>query len=497
MRPMPYRRTLAIAAGALALAPAAASADTPTLAPLTGDSACAYGSQACNPAVPNIVEQFRSLRDHGDPLGFHLGRAPDVSLTKHWQGVQRLAAGDANHLVVSRSGKGTGFAIVKMGSRDSGGERFRSNRLGARAATTLPPSSDKVILTRPSPAGKDHAGGIQTIGSYLAIGFEGDAGSEVQFWSVADPANPTRRGVLPHTTGTKGAGTVSIARLRDGRYLMIVGGTNANVLDFYLTPSGSASPVSAVWSHVATWRESELRSEIRGDREFGNYQNLNLLVDRTGAVFLLGTHKDSVRNTDWADLFQVTTAGGRPRITKVAKRHLYCDIPAARVGSITYGGRQCDFDAAGGAYVSPTGRLLLYGTEHDNDGFGGTTKAMEFRGTPHRTSCTNIRDAWVELYDDSGYDGDRSVMIDYADRAERDYENYDHVEGFEDKASAGMWCLPRGWRYRLYEHKKSCRGKTVDLVGTGTPQRDPNFADKRGDVRRFGDKVSCSRWVRP
>lgn len=493
------RRTAVAVAGALALTPAVAAAQAPALAPLVGDATCEYGAAACNPPAPGLVDQFRILRDHGDPMGFHLGRAPDVSLTRHWQGIQRVMSGDARHLVVSRSGARTGFAIVRMGSRIRGGERFRSNRIGNRTAIVEPPQSDVVVTTRSSPLGMDHAGGIQLIGEQLVVGFEGDRGSRVEFWGMRDPERPLRHAVLPHETGVKGAGTVSIARLRDGRYLLIVGGANANALDFYVTRPGTGSPAAARWTHVATWRESQLRSEIPGDREFGNYQNLNLLMDERGALFLIGTHKDSVRNTDWADLYRLDTAGDAvPRITKIAKRHLYCAIPSVVLpANRVFGGRQCDLDAAGGAYVSRRGRLLLYATEHDNDGPGGTIKAMEFRGAPHRTTCANDIHAWVELYDDSGFDGDRSLMIDFVDHTRRDYDNYDRAEGFEDKASAAMWCLPRGWRYRLYEHKGGCRGRTVDLIGTGRPERDPDFGDRRGAVRRFGDKTSCSRWIAP
>jgi hypothetical protein len=47
--------------------------------------------------------------------------------------------------------------------------------------------------------------------------------------------------------------------------------------------------------------------------------------------------------------------------------------------------------------------------------------------------------------------------------ARRDYFNYDKVDGFEDKASAARWRLPRGYRYRLFEDKGPCRGRHVDL----------------------------------
>jgi CARDB len=103
----------------------------------------------------------------------------------------------------------------------------------------------------------------------------------------------------------------------------------------------------------------------------------------------------------------------------------------------------------------------------------------------------------VELYDDTGFDGDRGVMIDYVDRGLRDYENYDRVEGFEDKSSAARWCLPSGVRYRLFRHKGGCRGRSIDLIGTGFPASDPRFGDNSGVVRRFNDEVSCSRWIAP
>jgi hypothetical protein len=192
---------------------------------------------------------------------------------------------------------------------------------------------------------------------------------------------------------------------------------------------------------------------------------------------------------DFADLFLLENLGNTVAITKVGKRHLYCGSPFA--------GQQCNFDAAGGVYVTPNRTLLLYGTEHDNDGPQGSVKAEEFRTVPHRAACGAIDQAWVELYDDSGFDGDRSIMIDHVDRDRRAYTNYDLVDDYEDRASAAWWCLPQGSRYRLYQHKNPCGGRAVDLVGSGIPDRDSDFGDNRGPVRNFGDAVSCSNWLTP
>jgi hypothetical protein len=201
----------------------------------------------------------------------------------------------------------------------------------------------------------------------------------------------------------------------------------------------------------------------------------------------VGTNRSG--DADFVDLFLLENSGSTVAITKLAKRRLFCRDPL-RV-------RQCDLIAGGGVYVTPSGRLLVYATEHDNDGPQGTVKAEEFRTVPHRDSCTAIGRAWVELFDDSGFDGDRGVMLDFADRGRRPTANYDLVEGFEDKASAAWWCLPRGWRHRLFADKSPCGGRTVDLVGTGVPESDPNLDDAGGPVRGFGDEVSCSAWIAP
>jgi hypothetical protein len=475
---------------ALVFPAAAAARDLP---PLMGDPGCRWGAANCNPSANQLVTQFKGLRDHGDLLGFRRGPMPSVSLFHHWQGIQRLMPGGGRYVVVTRSGSGKSFGIVRMGSRDPAGERFRSNRLGAFPASTATPATDLIKTVVPALTGFDHTGGPQAVGNYLVTGNEDDDGkSHVAFYDVSDPTSPRFTGGFDHVTGHLGAGTVSIARLRDGGYLLIVGGSNAETLDFYVSaPDGSLEHPS--FSYYTTWFKSQLKSTIPGDKTFGDYQNLALVTDSGGRLYLIGTHNYLPSGRDYADLFRLDrTDSGFADLVKVARRHLYCGGLASDPTK-PVPGVGCNLDAAGGAYVTPSRRLLLYGAVY-TENFTGVS-FEEFRGAPHSTSCSNIKDAWVELYDDDGFDGDRSVMIDYVDRKRRDYTNYDRVERFEDKASAGMWCLPRGSRYRLYEDKRACGGKTRDLVGTGVPQSDRDFDDGSGLVRRFGDEVSCSKWL--
>jgi len=465
---------------------------------LEGFTPCPWNSPDCNPCVVDAIGSINRLRDHGDILGFHMGGAPDVTVGKHWQGVQRLMNAGARFLVVSRnipdSSKDVAFVVVEMGSRNPDGLRFRSNRLNPDSffETTPPPSVDVVVHVEPHQPGFDHAGGMQLSGHFLAVPFE-NGGSKVVIYDVSDPLSPTPlANEIDHSGFAAEAGTASLAKISDGRFLLIIGRANANILDFYVSDTMDLG--TATFSPFYTWREAELETDI-GDSEFANYQNLNLLTQCNGELFLAGTQRNDVTLSDWIDLYRLENQAEDPAkvvVTKMAKRHLFCSYR---------GVRHCDFDAAGGIYIDPGGLLYVYGTEHDNDGpllnpplpFPGcagpdcSVKFEEFRPVPHST-CGRIQDAWVELYDDTGFDGDRGLMIDFVDRDLEDYTNYDRVERFEDKASAVRWCIPPGTTYVLWEDKNACGGTPHFLHGTGKLEQTPNLGG-------FGDDASCSEWV--
>ncbi len=482
------------------------AADAP---PLSAFAPCAWGSDDCNVCVADPVAAIQSLRDHGDILGFHMNSAPDVTASKHWQGVQRLMGGGGRYLAVSRSlpseSTDVSFVVVEMASRDATGLRFRSNRLapGRSFVVTPPPLADGIIAVVPHEPGFTHAGGMQALGNLLAVPFEDGGTSKVVFWDVANPPNPVRlSNEVPHAVAggiSSEAGTATFAKLGDGRFLLVIGRASANTLDFYV--SATQDPRTTTYERFDTWNESELESEICGafgctcgapgtDCDFGGYQNVNAVNGCDGTLYLVGTHADlgGGLGADFADLYRVENgAGNDVRITKVAKRHLFCSYR---------GDTFCEGDAAGGVYVDPNGRLLTYLTEHDNDGpldavpaCSGpacSVKLEEFRPIPHGT-CTRIQDAWVELFDNENF-GDRGLMIDFVDRALEDYTNYDRVDGFEDKTTSVVWCLPPGATYRLWENKNSCGGDHRDLVGTGALASIANLGG-------FGDETSCSEWL--
>jgi hypothetical protein len=471
----------------------AAAADAP---PIAAWPSCPWDSADCNVCVADAADSIQRLRSHGDASGFHMNGAPDVEFDHHWQGVQRLMGGAGRYLAISRSleseSTDVSFVVVEMASRDSEGLRYRSNRLNPSwpIAFTAPPTTDRIVLTVPHETGFDHAGGMQALGNVLAVPFEGGgAHSKVVFYDVADPLHPVRLpNVVDHSPLSDDAGTATLGKLANGHFLLVIGRNNANILDFYVSTGTDLRTTGYEW--FDTWDEDELTGD---DSEFGNYQNLNFIAQCDGTLFMVGTHRNAAGGLgdDFIDLFKVINgAGNDVAIEKVAQKHLFCS-------------GNCDFDAAGGAYVDPRGQLYVYGTTHDNDGapydgFGFplsqcagsscSTEFAEFRPVPHDT-CEDIETAWAELYDDAGF-GDRSLMIDFVDRNLEDYSNFDHAEGFEDKTSSVRWCIPPGAVFRLWQNKNSCGGDHLDLVGDGTFRRISNL-----DSVSFGDEASCAEWL--
>ncbi|MGB1017324.1 MAG: hypothetical protein ACPG4T_24515, partial [Nannocystaceae bacterium] len=219
-----------------------------------------------------------------------------------------------------------------------------------------------------------------------------------------------------------------------------------------------------------------------GDREFGNYQNINLVRQTNGDLYFVGLHRNTNLGNarvgqDWADLFSLRfTAQYDAVIRKVAKRHMTCKD----------GG---NFDAGAGLYWADANQLFVYAVNHYTHDW--MIRFNEFRPDPTRVSSLlkDIRKGWVELYDDVGL-RDRSVMIDYIDRRARDYSDYDCIEGFEDKTSSAKWLLPADWHFLLFEHK-NFKGRMLKLSGNGQVRLLNQLKN-----RNWNDKVSSSRFAK-
>ncbi|MDB4964132.1 MAG: hypothetical protein JWP01_4131 [Myxococcales bacterium] len=331
---------------------------------LRPDVTCAYDSADCNPAVADVAEQVRTLRDHGGTLGFHLRAMPAPSRWNHWQSIQRMAGSSSNVLLATRSTPrpaDADLAVIELGSRSTDGGALGANRDGE-----APPASDQVIAAMASATSYTHAGGTQLLGKLLAVPLERDVrGSQVELVDLQTPSHPVSVGAIQHTVadGTSGeAGTASMARLADGHFLLAIGRRDARILDFYRSTTTSVHATE--WKLWDTWHVDELTTAI-GEDDYGDYQNLNLIAGTDGRLFLLGLHEDGIlRRSQWIDLFEI--GGGREvTLTKVAKRRLQC-------------ASGCNLDAGGGSYIDARGRLIVYGIEYTNSGPGASVRVVEF-----------------------------------------------------------------------------------------------------------------------
>lgn len=329
---------------------------------LRGDVSDAWGADESNPCVPDVGTALSSLEPEGDRLGFHLNGAPDLSRWgRHWQGIQRAAGAGGRYLFLSRSGAGVVLVVVRLGSRPAS-----DGRLGPDPPMPdgPPPAEDAVVAEVPGEAGRTHAGGIQLIGSVLALPLDGHGGSEVVFYDVARPSDPRRLAVMDHgdvgpPSDPHQASAAGITRLADGRFLLVIGVHSSKALDFYVSTTTSLRDPALRFERFAT----ETRGIVRG------FQSLNLATQCDGAIYLVGTHNNGFpppsMGRDYVRWYRLERgAEGGVRFLPGGSKHVKC--------------RWCNFGAAGGIYLDPGGGVLVYGAGHTSRGPGGSISVEEF-----------------------------------------------------------------------------------------------------------------------
>lgn len=315
-----------------------------------------------NPSLPDVPAAFAAIRTGGARIGasssvlgggfysFWYGSFL-LESGSHFEGIGRLPTG---HLVASGNERGE-LMLLDLASRRRTSGRFGENR----SSSTLPPSTDGFVAVNGASTlvlghdGYTHLGGLSVLGSYVAVGLEreDDSGSD-SFVHLVDFAAPTAPRViagatLHNATGT--AGAVAIAKRPDGTFFMAVGGWDSASIEFWASTTTDIE--NPAWRHVRRWTKGECVNDVAGDGTcFAPYQNLDLVTQSDGSVYMLGTNRNS-SGQDWIDLFSIRDVATWPSIHKIGKKHMTC----------TDG---CDFMAAAGTYVDgPSGEIYVYATE--------------------------------------------------------------------------------------------------------------------------------------
>lgn len=446
-------------------------------------------------------------------MGFHLNGAPDPGGTpsaRHWQGIVRADVNGLPYLFVTQSETNyRGYLmIVAMYSRPRDGERLRSNRLkrSSDVDDTAPPTSDKVVKTISFNGVNNfphyaHIGGLQIVGNILAVGLHTPVNSDdpagaVCFMDISDPRNPY---VLANQYLDKQIGQVGFIGETDGTLLLALQGwSDGRFVRFYSTTEAilrNPPDPSNVLTYLDEWNYDELGGDI-GRWQIGtvSLQSLNFIRERdTNKLFLMGARNTTAvpggGGHDYMDLWRVDKVGSDYKIRFEDSRHLFCQ--ASFSGTVANGA------AGSGVYVSPTGQLLFYMTEHYSNGPDNSVQFAEFSSSKYRWQQTaHTCTGWVELYDDdNGWRDsdstppDRSMVFDIQDSFRETWENFNTLEGFNDKGSSVRWCAPVGTSIVLYEDA-NYGGRSVILIGTGTVQEIANLNDYDGSGTGFGDDPS-------
>ena len=449
--------------------------------------------------------------------------------------------------------------VFRMDSRDKNGERLRSNRMrkGVHLDLTPPVSLDRATIyftpiggdpndpdeaKRPGlvlregldnlpPRVYQHPGGMQMVGNMLALALETprqygkDADlarcyveeptpediaacnrynnyerapdrTAIQFYDVSDPEAPVFKSqFIPKNSNGEtlgGAGVLGITPLPNGLYLMVISfGSENNSWFFYRSNVDDLSSKDLTWQQVRT---------PLGPETHHAHQTLNFLREGSieGDLYIAGA-RGRVFDSCFIDLYKIEglTKNFEPgediTITPInTNRHL--DMRPA-TGSHE---RQANLAAASTFYVSPSGELIFYATEHDNDGPNETVKMGEWRhvdvvrpNSPtllpsakfdgpfvvDEGSSINLTAigqqtatrAFLRMFTHGNHYQPTFLTADFRDRNRDDFDNlfdYDHYDdtSHADGAWRWVWYAPQGCSIQAINRE----GKSENVLGVKT-----------------------------
>jgi hypothetical protein len=521
--------------------------------------------------VPNVVDQFSALSLRPEPFGMWVWGHPEPSdnIDKHYQGIARSQGPGIPHMFLSWNGNDSNcidcddepgqLFVIRMLSRDATGERLRSNRLypghpifavNELGDVGTPPDLRDCLVGRIVFNGTGdwphyrHPGAMQIVGDVLAVALskpgDGDAPMRIQFVDITEPAVPRPLSSFVVTEGSSnfGVGVVALTPVRNPfgagqRYLMALAGEGGQELRLYRSLSTDTNDQNGAsdlkskdldWEELGRFTGAELGS-FWPCCSSQSHQTLNFVRQGSldGALYLIGAYNtDPVLypggGTDYFTLYRVNVdAQGNPAsplLTYVKRLHVTTNSIAGDTGH---------FAGSTGVYVSPSGELIIYANEHEEQGPYGldplsgeyrrSVRAGEWRhremvrpGSPtlkpsveptgsfavdeggtvtlNGTGRPPSTRAWLQLFGDTGLglsdeNFDKELVFDHKDRVVEDYDNLPIMySGFNDAASSLRWFAPQGCSVEVDEHSSddpSFPGGYRQLPGFGLPFAYPNL----------------------
>jgi len=204
---------------------------------------------------------------------------------------------------------------------------------------------------------------------------------------VSDPEHPSLLSWFDPRELAPGAktGVVGITQLADGRFLMVLTGGDADYLWFFETtaadPLNLRSP-TLQWKLVTTWDPGVANLGAEWPSGLGTHQSLQFLRegDINGTLYLAGARGLIAVGDDLLDLYRVEFLDEAYVLTAVSSRQKNAH-PNADASVASPWNNTASFAAASTFYVSPSGELIFYATEHENEGPGPVVATLP-NGTP-------------------------------------------------------------------------------------------------------------------
>jgi hypothetical protein len=295
-----------------------------------------------NPSMNDVAAAF-SLVANSEPVAVSIDRS-GVILPKgeHFQGIQWFP-GQALLVITSSSNFEAYFVACDMTSDGQNGR--------ARAPVTMSWYFN-------------HCGGCQSFGNGLVAGVEDhntNRTSEVQFWDFTRFPMQLVQMTIPRSGPefVSTAGAVGMTTLGWGTVLAVAT-YDARTIDFYTSEGDpfQGSPFDLLF----TWATDGADKTNWIDDKFGHYQNINLLTQRDGQLFLVAFYRDDDSGEDWMDLFAINLeADPSAALTKVDTKHMFCT-------------RGCDFGAGAGIFIESPDVFKVFAVNGDSgDHRDGTT----------------------------------------------------------------------------------------------------------------------------
>ena len=399
----------------------------------------------------------------------------------HFQGIQRLP--NRPLMVVSggdKKNKVSHLFLVECRPRSAWGP------LGSNLWTNpkKPPNHDRLRRVIGLDRDRWHAGGTSVLGDVIAVPLEGMAPSQIVFLDLSTPTAP--RWAAASTTitcATAGTGAVALTRTPSGHFLCAAWRDErqnppepAGQLDFFISKNpvpaaAPRTPFEPEWQPLGTWVYA--RPSHPDMPEKPHYQGISFAWERdTSALFLLATRNTNpfAPNTpgeDMVDLFQVTPPAG------MALTGTGAPLPASTVPTPVYVNSRrlkgadefCSFAAGGGAFVSDSGALVLYGAFHFRG--DGLFRMSEYWGDSSAGATW-----WIDLFERSDFEGHRLSILDPAEARVPEYrERFAQGDKFDVSVVSARFLLPAGTTYRLFRQPgcpaNAPAAEVLDLAGTG------------------------------